>query len=340
MAGDPRFFARTGPHDLAALAAAAGAEARGAQRLIHAVAPVRAAGPQDVTFVEGARHRDALAATAAGAVIVPPALAAHVPAGAAALVAAAPYVAWARVCALFHPLPPARPGIHPSAVVDPAAHVDPSAEIGPLVVVGPGAEIGPRCRIGPHAVIGAGVVVGADGRVGAHASISHAILGARVLIHPGARIGQDGFGFTPTPQGFLSIPQLGRVLVHDDVEVGANTTIDRGSAQDTVVGAGTRIDNLVQIGHNCSIGRCCVLVAQVGLSGSCTLEDFVQIGGQGGLAGHLTVGKGARIGAQTGVMSDVPAGATMFGYPALPGRDYMRMIAWARQRMRRGAGEQ
>jgi UDP-3-O-[3-hydroxymyristoyl] glucosamine N-acyltransferase len=130
------------------------------------------------------------------------------------------------------------------------------------------------------------------------------------------------------------------VLVHDDVEVGANTTIDRGSAQDTVVGAGTRIDNLVQIGHNCSIGRCCVLVAQVGLSGSCTLEDFVQIGGQGGLAGHLTVGKGARIGAQTGVMSDVPAGATMFGYPALPGRDYMRMIAWARQRMRRGAGEQ
>ena len=149
-------------------------------------------------------------------------------------------------------------------MVDPQAVVDCTAEIGPLAVIGAGAEIGPHCRIGPGAVIGPGVQMGEHCRVGALASVSHAILGARVYVYPGARIGQEGFGFTPGPKGFVTVPQLGRVLLQDDVEIGANSTVDRGSAQDTVIGAGSRLDNLVQIGHNVRLGRCCIVVSQAG----------------------------------------------------------------------------
>ena len=154
--------------------------------------------------------------------------------------------------------------------------------------------------------VGKGVSIGPDSRVGAHASLSHAIIGARVYVYPGARIGQEGFGFATTKSGFLTIPQLGRVILEDDVEVGANTTIDRGSTGDTVIGAGSRLDNQVQIGHNVRIGRCCVIVAQVGIAGSTVLDDFVQVGGQAALAGHLHVEQGAQIGAQAGVMSRRP----------------------------------
>jgi len=172
-----------------------------------------------------------------------------------------------------------------------------------------------------------GVVVGPDCRIGAHASLSHALLGARVFVYPGARIGQEGFSFATTKTGFLSIPQLGRVIVEDDVEVGANTTIDRGSTRDTIIGAGSRLDNLVQIGHNVRLGRCCVIVAQVGIAGSTTLDDFVQVGGQAGMAEHLRIGQGAQIGAQAGVMSDVRAGAVLLGSPAQPRTEFFRQVA-------------
>jgi UDP-3-O-[3-hydroxymyristoyl] glucosamine N-acyltransferase len=211
--------------------------------------------------------------------------------------------------------------------VDAAAFVDPRAEVGPLAVIEAGAVIGARCRIGPGAVIGAGVELGADCRVGAGASISHARLGARVYVYPGARIGQEGFGFAFGPRGPETVPQLGLVLIEDDVEVGANSCIDRGSAQDTVIGAGTRIDNLVQIGHNVRIGRCCVIVAQVGISGSAVLEDFVMMGGQAGMAGHLTIGARARVGAQAGVIGDVPSGEEWVGSPAMPARMMFRQVA-------------
>jgi UDP-3-O-[3-hydroxymyristoyl] glucosamine N-acyltransferase len=216
-------------------------------------------------------------------------------------------------------------------VIDADAIVDPTAEIGPFVVLGARAEIGPRCRIDAGAVIGEGVVLGADCRIGAHVSISHALIGARVRIYPGARIGQDGFGFASSATGFTSVPQLGRVVIEDDVEVGANSAIDRGSAQDTVIGAGTRLDNLVQIGHNVRLGRCCVIVAQVGISGSTVLEDFVQAAGQAGLAGHLRIGRKARIGGQCGVMADVPAGADVIGSPAMPLKDFFRQVAVLRR---------
>jgi UDP-3-O-[3-hydroxymyristoyl] glucosamine N-acyltransferase len=212
-------------------------------------------------------------------------------------------------------------------MVDREARVDASAEIGPYTVIEARAEIGAGCRIGSFVSIGSGVVVGNDCRIGAHASISHALLGSRVYIYPGARIGQEGFSFAATETGFLSVPQLGRVVVEDDVEVGANTTIDRGSTRDTIIGAGTRIDNLVQIGHNVRIGRCCVIVAQVGIAGSTVLEDFVQVGGQAAMAGHLRIGQHSQIGAQAGVIADAPAGSILLGSPARPRKEFFRQVA-------------
>jgi UDP-3-O-[3-hydroxymyristoyl] glucosamine N-acyltransferase len=295
--------------------------------LVEGVAPLHTAGPNEVSFLDNRRYASALDQTLAGAVIVHPDMEARVPAGSVAIVTTEPYAAWARVASLFHPLPPVSPGIHPSAIIAGEALVDPSAEVGPLSVIEAGAEIGPGCRIGAYAHIGSGVIVGRDCRIGTHVSLSHAILGARVYVYPGARIGQEGFGFACTRDGFLSVPQLGRAILEDDVEVGANATIDRGSSRDTVIGAGSRLDNLVQIGHNVILGRCCVIVAQVGISGSTVLEDFVRVGGQVGLAGHLRIGQNAEIGAQAGVISDVAAGAKMLGSPAQPMKDFFRQIA-------------
>jgi UDP-3-O-[3-hydroxymyristoyl] glucosamine N-acyltransferase len=205
-------------------------------------------------------------------------------------------------------------------------------------VIGARAEIGAGCRIGAAAVIGEAVVLGPDCRIGPHASLSHTVAGARVYIYPGARIGQEGFGFNPGPHGFVTAPQLGRVILEDDVEVGANSTIDRGSVQDTVIGAGSRLDNLVQIGHNVRLGRCCVIVAQVGISGSTVLEDFVVVAGQAGLTGHLRIGAGARIGAQAGVMADVAAGAEIVGSPAQPVREFFRQVATLKKLAARRGG--
>jgi UDP-3-O-[3-hydroxymyristoyl] glucosamine N-acyltransferase len=331
--GDARFFRRTGPHPLAAIAAAAGAAVAPEQAgaMFDGVAALQAAGPSQVSFLDNRQYAPLLAATHAGAVIVHPDFVGSVPAGSIALVTTEPYLGWARVATLFYPLPPARPGVHAAAVVESGAVVDPSAEIGPLAVIGAGAEIGPRCRIGPGAVIGEGVRMGADCRVGALASVSHALLGERVYVYPGARIGQEGFGFATGPAGFVTVPQLGRVVLENDVEVGANSTIDRGSTMDTVIGAGSRLDNLVQIGHNVRLGRCCVVVSQAGISGSTVLEDFVVVAAQAGLTGHLRIGAKARIGAQAGVMRDVAAASDVVGSPAMPVREFFRNVAVLRR---------
>jgi UDP-3-O-[3-hydroxymyristoyl] glucosamine N-acyltransferase len=341
-AGDPRFFAHAGPQTLAAVARAAGGTLPpdAPALLLDGVAPLQTAGPRQVSFLDNRRYAAALAATGAGAVIVHPDMAARVPAGAVPIVTAQPYVGWARVATLFHPPAPARPGVHASAIVGAGAVLDPSAEIGPFAVIGEAARIGPRCRIGAGAVIGAGVVIGADCRIGPHATLTHALLGARVYVYPGARIGQEGFGFATTEAGFVTVPQLGRVVLEDDVEVGANSTVDRGSAHDTVIGAGSRLDNLVQIGHNVRLGRCCVIVSQAGISGSTVLGDFVMVAGQAGLTGHLRIGSRARIGAQAGVMSDVPEGADILGSPAEPVRVFFRQVAALRRLGRQGLARQ
>ncbi len=341
IAGDRRFFAGSGPQTLGSVAAAAGGEVPPAteQLLLDGVAPLHSAGPTQVSFIDNRRYLDALAQTRAGAVIVAPALAAKVPAGAVPIVTQIPYLGWARVAALFYPEPPVLAWVHELAVIDPSARLGEGVQIGPFVVIGAGAEIGDGCRIDAHAAIGPGVVLGADCRVGSHVSISHALIGARVRLFPGVRIGQDGFGFAVGPAGFVSVPQLGRVVIDDDVEIGANTTIDRGSAQDTVIGAGTRIDNLVMIGHNVRVGRSCVIVAQVGIAGSVEIGDGVVIGGQAGFVGHVRVGDRVRIGAQAGVMGDVEAGAEIVGSPAAPARTVLREIAWLRRAVRQARGD-
>ena len=186
---------------------------------------------------------------------------------------------------------------------------------------------GARCQIGAHTVIGQAVELGDDCRVGPHVTLSHCLIGARVVLHPGVRIGQPGFGFAPDREGPVKIPQLGRVVIGDDVDIGANTTIDRGSGHDTVIGPGTMIDNLVQIGHNVVLGRGCILAGQVGISGSTKLGDFVMAGGQAGLAGHLDIGSGARIAAKAGLMRDVASGETVCGIPAVPIASFMKQVA-------------
>lgn len=325
--GDSRFYTRNGPFSLAEVATAAGGIAAHSARMLTGVAPLQTARPDEVSFLDNRKYASALDATGAGAVIVHPLMADRVPPSAIAIATTSAYEGWARVAALFHPSPPLKSGVHPTALVAPTAYVDPSAEVGAFACIEDGAHVGPGCRIGPYASVGVGVMLGEHCRIGAHASLSYALLGARVCLHPGVRIGQEGFSFARTSSGFLTIPQLGRVILEDDVEVGANSTIDRGSSQDTVIGAGSRLDNLVQIGHNVRLGRCCVIVAQVGISGSTVLEDFVQVGGQAAMAGHLHIGQGAQIGAQAGVISDVPAGAILLGSPAQSRYDFFRQVA-------------
>lgn len=327
---DPRFFSVAGPFSAAEIAQRTGTTIGGAGNaalLLRDVAPIESAGPAELSFFDNRKYLDAFRRTGAGAVFVQPAFAASAPAGATLLLTEQPYRAYAVAAQAFYPEPPPSPGIAQSAVIDPTAKLGEGTAVEANAVIGPGVEIGRRCLIGANSVIGAASVLGDDVRVGANVSVSHALIGARVRLYPGARIGQDGFGFAIDPKGYVKVPQLGRVIIGDDVEIGANSTIDRGSGPDTVIGAGTMIDNLVQIGHNVQIGRGCVLVSQVGISGSTRLGDHVMIGGQGGLIGHLSIGSGARIAAQAGIMRDVAPGETVMGSPASPIKEFFRQVA-------------
>jgi UDP-3-O-[3-hydroxymyristoyl] glucosamine N-acyltransferase len=338
---DSRFFTVAGPFSVAELARRSGAAIGGAGKaelLLRDVAPLDAAGPEQVTWLDNRKYLPDFRSTGAGAVFVQPALAAQAPAGATLLLTEQPYRGYAIAAQAFYPEPPPVPGIAPSAVIDPSARLGEGTAVEAHAVIGPRVEIGKRCLIGANSVIGAGSVLGDDVRIGVNVSVSHAVIGARVRLYPGVRIGQDGFGFALDPKGYVKVPQLGRAIIGDDVEIGANTTVDRGAGPDTVIGAGTMIDNLVQIGHNVQIGRGCVLVSQVGISGSTRLGDYVMIGGQGGLIGHLTIGNGARIGAQAGIMRDVAPGETVMGSPAQPIKEFFRQIA-ALQRLARKKGD-
>lgn len=328
--GDARFFQRTGPHSLEVIASVLGIESP-ARTLISDVAPLQNAGPDDVSFLDNRRYASFLAQTKAGAVILHPDFADKVPAGCVALAVPEPYVGWAKVAALFYPFPEAKAGRHPSAIIDPDAAIHPSVEIGPGAVISAGVEIGAGSFIGALTYVAPGVVIGKNCTIHAQVTLSHAILGDRVVIYPGARIGQDGFGFAMSKTGFYPVPQLGRVLIGDGVEIGANTTIDRGSAQDTVIGAGVHIDNLVQVGHNVKIGAYSVLVAQAGISGSTQIGQGVMIAGQAGLSGHLTIGDGARIGAQAGVIQNIAAGEEVMGTPARNVKKHFREVLTLRK---------
>ena len=337
---DPRFFERRGPFSLEFLAKAVGGELDAAadhRTLIRDVAPLESAGPDDISFLDDEHRVDGVTRTAAGACLIARDGAPMLPPATRLVRVDQPYLAFIQLANLFYPEPPLEPGIDPGATVAASAAIGAGCRIDAGAVVGPRVELGERCHIAAQAVIGAGCVLGADCRVGVAVTISHALIGARVRIWPGARIGQAGFGFVPRAAGLERFPQLGRVIIHDDVEIGANVTIDRGAAGDTVIGSGSVIDNLVQIAHNVSLGQGCIIVAQAGISGSSRLADHVVLGGQVGLSDHLKVGKGARVAAQGGVMRDIEPGGEVGGSPAVPIRQWHRQtLALTRLARRKG----
>ena len=310
-------------------------------RRIANIAPLDTATPSDVSFLESSKYAEAIAKTRAGACFVSPRFETLVPQGVVSLVTDQPYRAFVTIARALFP-EALRPtslfgelGRSADAHVHPSARLEAGVIVDPLAVIGPHAEIGGDTVIAAGAVIGPGVRIGRNCAIGANASILQSLIGDRVIIHPGARIGQDGFGYLPSPQGHQKTPQNRRVIIQDDVEIGANTTIDRGSTRDTIIGEGTKIDNLVQIGHNCLVGRHCLIVSQTGISGSVKVGDYVVLGGQVGIADHVTIGDGAMLAARTGVISDVPAKARWGGFPAQPQREWWRGMAALRRLARR-----
>ena len=301
-----------------------------AEALIEDVRPLADAQPQHLSFLDNRKYMPLLRETRAGACLIAPVFADRVPAATVALAITAPYRGFAAALQIFYP-----EALQPKAAMTRAGEplVHPSAHIADGVLVEAGAVIGREAQIGSGTTVAAGalvgyrVVVGQGCYIGPGVSLTHAIVGDRVILHAGVRIGQDGFGFAMGPQGHLKVPQIGRVILHDDVEIGANSCVDRGALKDTVIGQGSKIDNLVQIGHNVVMGRHCVIVGQTGISGSTELGDFVVMGGQSGAVGHIKVGTGAQIAGGGHAKDDVPAGARMGGTPAVPMAEWARQIA-------------
>lgn len=327
---DPRFFTRQGPFTLGVIALRIGATLslpESESLLITDIATLDQAEAGEITVYSDPRYRAAASSSRATAIITSPAFADQTPTASAMLLLGDPRLGYARAGALFYPAEVFEAGIDPSARIDPGARIGADTRIDAGAVIGREAEIGARCHIGANAVIGRGVVIGDDSRIGANSVISHALIGARVDIASCVSIGVQGFGFVPGPQGLVRMQQLGRVIIEDGVEIGANSAIDRGATDDTVIGAGTVIDNLVQIGHNVRIGRHCVLSGQAGIAGSSTIGDGVMIGGGTSVSDHLVIGAGARIAGKSGVARDVEPGQAVGGYPAVPIRQWHRQTS-------------
>jgi UDP-3-O-[3-hydroxymyristoyl] glucosamine N-acyltransferase len=296
--------------------------------VVNGVASLDRATPSQLSFLGVAKYATMLAASAAGVVLVSPELAETPGDVKSRVVVDKPQEALLSLLPRFHRVAAAPPGVHATAVIGTGVRLGRDVSVGPYAVIGDAVEIGDQTVLGAHCVIGTGVRIG--DRVQLYPSVtiySGSQLGDRVILHSGARIGSDGFGYVQRDGQHLKIPHIGRCVLEDDVEIGANTTIDRGSIDDTVIGAGTKIDNLVQIGHNVRIGRLCLIMAQVGIAGSVRVEDGAMLLGQVGVAGHHTIGRGARVAAQAGVFGDIPAGETWSGYPARPHKEALRAQA-------------
>jgi UDP-3-O-[3-hydroxymyristoyl] glucosamine N-acyltransferase len=341
----PLFFKHPVGLTVGEIAALTGAELRNGACLDHVItniAPLDRAGPSDLAFLDTAKYAAALTSTQAGACLMTERFESQAPSGLSVLRAQEPYRAFVDVARKFYPnaLRPSSlfgsKGVTPGAIVHPSAQIENGVSIDPGAVIGPRAAIGAGTVIGATAAIGPDVQIGRDCSIGPGASVIHALIGDNVILHPGCRIGQDGFRYRTGANGHTKVPQLGRVIIQDNVEIGAGTAIDRGASGDTVIGEGTKIDNLVHIAHNVTIGRHCIIAGQCGFAGSVTLGDHVILGGQVGIADHLTIGEGAMIGAKSGVMSNVPAGEKWFGFPAWPGREFLRATAALRKRVGEG----
>lgn len=292
------------------------------------VAPLDRAGPEELSFLSHARYGAWFAQSRAGVVVLSPQFEALTEGPVTRVVVERPVEAMVHLLARFHRAPQRPAGVHPSAVVAPTAQIDEEVTLEAHAVIGDGARLGAGCWIGPNAVVGEGAILGRHVRLHANAVVyPFAELGDRVVLHSGAQVGREGFGFVPLPTGVVRIPHVGRCVLEQDVEIGANSCVDRGSVDDTVIGAGTKVDSLVQIGHNVRIGRFCFLASQAGVAGSTRIEDGVMVGGQVGLSGHLTVGARATLAAQAGVFGDVPSGEIWSGYPARPHKEQLRSQA-------------
>ena len=336
---DTRFFHKTGPFPLSELAKICQAELiirdseTGKDVSIEDVRPLGVATNKDIACYHNTKYTQELQETKAAACLIHPDNVHQAPDKMLLLVTPRPYRAYGRLLSHFYPehssnLPlKESSSIAPSAIISPSANIAPNCIIDNYAIIGDNVEIGESTHIGSHTIIEHGVKIGTQGKISSHVTISHSLIGNHVTIKAGARIGQKGFGFDMDDQGHVAIPQLGRVIIGDKVEIGSNTTIDRGSNADTEIGNGCRIDNLVQIAHNVILGENCILVAQVGIAGSSKLGKFVIAAGQVGIAGHLTLGDGVRIAAKSGLMRNVPAGETVAGIPAIPIREHFKQVA-------------
>ncbi len=295
---------------------------------VRAIAPLDRARADQLSFCASAKYAPFMESSAAGVVLVTPELAKLPSPAAARVVVSKPHDALMALIPRFYRAPERAPGIHPTVIIGAGVTIGDAPSIGPYAVIESRAVLGDRVTIGAHAVVGAGARLGDDVQLYAGSTVyANAQLGRRVIIQSGARIGSDGFGYVFRGDRHEKIPHVGGCILEDDVEVGANSTIDRGSIDDTVIGAGTKLDNLVQVGHNVRIGRLCLLMAQVGVAGSVRIEDGCILAGQVGVSGHHTIGKGATLAAQAGVFGDIPAGETWSGYPARPHREALRAQA-------------
>jgi UDP-3-O-[3-hydroxymyristoyl] glucosamine N-acyltransferase len=313
----------------AAIAAAVGGTLQGdPDAVVTGVAPLDRAEPHHLSFLASARYAPLLARGEQGVLLVTRELSASPGRTRARVVVANPHDAMLSLIPALYPAPAHKPGIHPTAVLGRGAVLGTRVAIGPYVVVGDGASIGADTKLDAHVTIGAGVSVGSECHLFPSVTLySGTQVGDRVRLHAGVRLGSDGFGYVFRGGVHEKIPHVGRCIVERDVEIGANSTIDRGSIDDTVIGAGTRIDNLVHIGHNVRVGRLCLILAQVGIAGSAHIDDGAVLAGQAGIAGHVTIGKGARLAAQGGAFGDIPPGETWSGYPARPHRQALRAQA-------------
>jgi len=329
---DPRFYEREGPFSLRQLAEIGGCTLGtdcDSDQIIKDVAGLSTACHEDASFCAGSKYIDDLRGSSCGVCVISQEFADKLPEGCTALISDSPQAAFARIAAAFYLDKRRVDDQGPWVAIHSSAQIAETSTIAPGVVIGADALIGNNTTVGENTVIGSGVVIGDNCKVSANVTLSYCLISNSVTIHPGVRVGQDGFGFVVDDREslrHLKIPQLGRVIIYDDVEIGANTAIDRGALGDTIVGEGCRIDNLVQIGHNVELGKRCVVVSQAGIAGSCRLGDDVLIGGQAALADHVVVGDKAQIAGKSGVMRDVPPGEKVMGYPAKQIRQFWREI--------------